>query len=483
MKIFSSVAVIASLFLSMPDTAIADNTEDMIIDKVVKAYGGSKLTKLKSISVESEYFQRSPGQGYSPGVDELKFYKRESHFNPAEQVGKTKFEMLGLDHFYSMGNFASKNKSVRLDYVHDQYNYDDGETGYYQILGGYLRGIDTILAYELNSRRSTAEYRGKENYRGKSNSIISYEFPFSPPLFLTIDDETGYIIKMERRFEERDLTVRYLFDNHKKTNGVLFAQNYTLFQNNHLDTMVMKRSVKINRVSKKELAIDEFLSSDWDYLESLSEPTVALVSPGYHHVTISGNSSSFVDSGDYLISVGSNAGLKARHEAYVSSTNNTKPIKYHVITHHHNDHLDSVQDAYDLGATIVAPSSAMATVKARLVNGYDENRFLSVDQSVDLGAANMYVISTYHTNEFGLLYAKDAKTIFEADHYGADAIQVPVRAFFTGYSLFQAVEPLNSDIENIARAHGRKILKWSDFAIAVEDYKNLMCKTTRQLCS
>jgi len=460
-------------------SVVAGEAEQAVIDKVVAAYGGSKLVNLKTITINSEEFSRWEGQGYYPGTDQPVFHKQILTLNPADLIGKNqvRFTSTGVD--YNYGDVVAGDKSTNLSYSYGTYSEND-EGGYYGALGPYIRGIDTLLAYELHRRKDTAKLLDPLNYRGQPHHQISFEFPESPPLILSVDQQTGLINKMTRIIENTEYNLAYQYDNHVVTDGITHATQYAFINTNQLQTMVIDRSIEVNRASKQDFAVDKFLVKAAEQMPISEEPQQTRVADDYYHITVDDRNSSFIDAGDYIISIGSTAGFGDRWDVFKNIVPN-KPLKYHVVTHHHSDHLEGVEDAFDAGAILVVPDTVVASVEALFDTKPADGKIMSINKMTTLGPVDIHLFSSNHAEKNALLYARNAKTVFQADHYGGEHIDAPSPASLNTVYLKETIDALGLELDYLVGPHSRKVHRWQDFVSAVAAYNN-DCPQSRTIC-
>lgn len=458
----------------------ADAQTNAAIDSVVNAYGGEKLINVKTLELTGTEMSRWPGQGYFPGRDQPEFNRQTFVFNPNEMLAYKEIKSLGNNSVIHYGDVIDDETTMSFNLI-SNVHYDPDEGGYYGSLGGYIRGFDTMLAFELNKRRNTAKVEGSSNYRGQPHTIISMEFPNSPPLFMTIDDRTGYIVKMTRTFENNETQLDYYYNKHQIINGIAFSQSYAFMQDDNLRISSSDRSLKVNKTSAKIFTLPSNLSKRAEMMPEIEGPSQTKISDTFHHISADGYQSAFITGDEYAVSVGGSAGFGERYKVY-QAIEGSKPLRYHVITHHHVDHLDGVEDAAATGATLVVLANTVELVRDIVGDDFPSDRIMSISSKTTLGPVDIHLVSTNHTETLALVYARDDKTLFEADHYGGEHLNAVSPAYLNGVNLKRDVDPLGLDIEFLVGPHSRKAHRWVDFVGAVESFKSKHCKPVLSGC-
>jgi glyoxylase-like metal-dependent hydrolase (beta-lactamase superfamily II) len=132
------------------------------------------------------------------------------------------------------------------------------------------------------------------------------------------------------------------------------------------------------------------------------------ISDSAYHIGQNGGFSIFVDVGDYIVAAGGYPGLNARFDRFKEETGIHKPLKYQVITHHHADHLGGVNEALELGATLVTVAENVETIRDATDREIADNQFLNVDHRLTLGSGRqsveIYEVSTIHAASFLVTY-------------------------------------------------------------------------------
>ncbi len=472
------LCVLALIFIN--NAFAADAQTNAVVDRVVTAYGGEKLTNVKTLGFAGTYLTRWPDSGYFPGSDQPEFQRETLVFNPNKMLASKEIKSLSDNTVVHYGDVIEGEKTTSFNFLSNDY-YDPDEGGYYGSVGSYIRGFDTMLAFELDKRRDTAKVEGPSMYRGLPHTVISMDFPNSPRLFLTVNDRTGFIVKMTRTFEDNDFQLDYYYNDHQVTNGIAFARNYAFVQDDNLRLSSSDRSLEVNKATSKTFSMPPNLSKRADLMPESEEPTQTKISDAFHHVSVGGYASSFITGDEYAVSVGTSAGFGERYKVY-QNLEGSKPLRYHIISHHFWYQLAGVEDVAATGATLVVPANTVEQVREILGDDFPSDRIMSISSKTSLGPVDVYLVSTNQMESLALVYARDDKTLFEANHYSGEHLNAVSPANLAGVNLKRAVDPLGLDIEYLVGPYSRKAHRWVDFSSAVESFKSKHCKPVLAGC-
>ncbi len=470
--------LVAASSMALATSAFAGEAEDALVAKVVAAYGGDRLTNMRSIRIQDNYKNAFPGQGYTSGYVEFTPLKQDAQLDLAGQRGSVE----GWSTNFNF-TFNTRTVSVDEDIVAVNYNANTYQPGagadYYAAYGAVIRVTDTLLAYELSKQTENVEHNGSSTYLGRPHELITFTMPSSPPVTLHVDAESGLISKMTRATGFGALS--YQFGNHTTANGVGYASSFEFYVGSDVNILTLSRDISVNNVRSNVFQIDRGIAEEPTRIDT-SEMTVDEVSEGVHLAGTGNAYTAFIDAGDHIIGVGGYAGLADRFTAYKEAAGHDKPLRYQIATHHHTDHLGGMADAFALGAIFVTPANAVANVNTAAGEEIPEERIQIIDGKMTLGPVEVYDISTNHAESYALAYIPGAKAAFQADHYNGNYADAPSLAGTSSVSIKNAIDDLNIDVDVLLSAHGRKASSWEDFEAAVAAYDPRPCASGRAIC-
>lgn len=470
--------LIATSSIALTAGALAGEAEDALVEKVVDAYGGDRLTNMRSIRIQDNYKNAFPGQGYTSGYVEFTPLKQDAQLDLAGQRGSVEGWSANFNFTFNNRTVSVGDDIVAINYTAGTYQPGAG-ADYYTAYGAVIRVTDTLLAYELSKQTENIEHNGTSTYLGRPHELITFTMPSSPPVTLHVDAASGLISKMTRETGFGALT--YQFRDHTTANGVGYASSFEFFVGPDVNILTLSREVSVNNVRSNVFQIDRGIDEEGARVDT-SEMTVDEIADGVHLAGTGNAYTTFIDAGDHIIGVGGYAGLADRFTAYKEAAGHDKPLHYQIATHHHTDHLGGMADAFALGATFVTPENAVANLNNAVGEDIPDDRLTVLDGKMTLGPVEIYDISTNHAESFALAYIPGAKAAFQADHYTGNYVDGPSLAGTSSVHLKNAIDDLGIDVDTLLSAHGRKASSWTDFEAAVAAYDPRPCASGRAIC-
>ena len=215
-------------------------------------------------------------------------------------------------------------------------------------------------ARRLQSELEEADYLGDEYFRGKIHHKLSAAFNTGEKFTYFIDNESGLIRKAFRNHPRADLV--YVFSNHQNADGLTYASDMNFFVNGELRLTSVLRGLELNPDIKEAFSqFDSF--KPWGKTIDSSEMKVRQVADGIYQAGMRRSETVFIEQQDHYIAVGGANALVANFEQVKKYAKNDKPLKYYVLTHHHRSNLNGLNNALDLGATLVMSKEHQATVE------------------------------------------------------------------------------------------------------------------------
>jgi len=455
--------------------------EKVIIAKVLKAYGGQKLTSLKSIVITEHNKRISPGQGetsHQPGFfrinEELTIdFERKRKSMLSWRVSRTSTDL---------EKFIFDGKHGRIyDILNKKYSDEDwlnfASTG-----SGIVRRSDTLLAKSLSDNNTSVSYQGDEIYLGTIHNKIIVKIGSGSKYIVFVDKKLGLISKMMRQHPSAG-EISYTFANHKKSDGLTFAQDLNFTVGGQSRLVSIKRDIKI--VPSLETLFSKPLGySHWGELFDTSELIINKIAANTYHVGKGRSFTLFVDTGNYFIASGGHDGIKEKFKAIKSLKNIDKPLKYMISTHHHNEHLPALKEAVELGATIITVSDHKQVIKKQLSHKNSSDTFQLIDKQATFGdgAVEVYEISTMHADKYLLVYIPAAKLVFAEDHYETQLKTAVPRVHKDMVIFREAMDALAIDVEHLLDGHSPRQLSITEFNSATNAYQKAVCPAGFLIC-
>ncbi len=446
-----------------------------VIDAAVQAYGGAEtLSAMQSLVIEHKTVNIASGQsrGTTAPWDRNKASGMDA-FNSADNIYVTRNVGYG-------GGFEFDNATILNGEEGFNLNYRAGtatpiQTPYFNnTTGPFIRVTPALLVQQLNTHARTAHYMGEAKVDGKPHDVVSFAMEVGPAISLYFDQNTHILNKSERVIPGFGL-IEYRFDDYYEVAGIPFNRGFRLFLEGEPN---MERELLNTKVN---VSVDEFtrIDSSLARLESLAPDAMSVreLAEGVHHIGGNGTYAMFVDMGEYIVAVGGTGGIPQRIEELRKSVD--KPIKYAVMTHHHNDHVLGVIPYADEGATLIAAEAhaqvmrdtagedrtlALETVGKRKKVFKGNGRKLEV---IDIGP-------TEHTEHLLVAYLPKEGIVFEADHFAMPRTGPVPPAVTVTRSFARALKAKGIKADTIASAHSPRPGTMADLREAINKSDTLL---------
>lgn len=455
---------------------------EKIIEKTVAAYGGKKLVNASSIEITDYSKMISHAQGESPTQPGFfRFHEKLTIDFKAKRKSMLSWRVSRTSK--DLEKFIFDGKSGRIyDILNNKYSNEDwltyGSTG-----GSITRKSDTLIAHSLYQNKQEAEYIGDVQYRGVLHNKVTTLLGNATRYTLFIDSRSGFISKMTRKHPVAG-ELSYSFYNHQTNDGLTYAQDLYFTIDGKTQLTSIHRKVALN----PNLAVAFAKPADftnWGETFTNNEITIRKLDNNVYHAGQARSYTLFVDAGEYFIAVGGHRGLKATYAAVKEYAGVSKPIKYMISTHHHNEHIPNLLEAIELGAKIV-------TVKAHLPaflnhsSLFSQDNFVLINDTATFGEkqdmVTVYDIATMHADNYLLVHVPNSKLIFAEDHYETQLKTAVPRVHKDMVIFKNKVDALNIDVAYFLDGHTQRVLSHEEFNQATSAYTNVTCPSGYDIC-
>jgi glyoxylase-like metal-dependent hydrolase (beta-lactamase superfamily II) len=293
-----------------------------------------------------------------------------------------------------------------------------------------------MLALE---RAATLRWLGTEDYEGKRHNVITFATPEGAQLTLYLNAQTNLLSKYEQLGTDAlvgDITTEIIFPDYSSAGGIRIPTSRLVKVGGELTQDVKYSDVQVN-THPAESAFEKPAGLE-ERPESPANPpfVVTELAKDVHVLQDVGNgyNSLAVVFNDYVLVVESplNDATSRRAIAKVKELAPGKPIKYLVVTHHHDDHSGGARTYLAEGATLVTTpgntsyfermAQATRTIepdalarnqrKALIETVQNKKRVFTDDQH----AVEVYDIGpSPHAKEMLVVYLPKEKILFQGD--------------------------------------------------------------------
>jgi glyoxylase-like metal-dependent hydrolase (beta-lactamase superfamily II) len=217
-----------------------------------------------------------------------------------------------------------------------------------------------VLLLLAAERAATLRWLGAEDYEGRKHSVVAFATPEGAQLTLYFDAQTNLLSKYETLDTDAtagDVTTETIFPEYKSVGGIKMPTARIIRRGGELTQDVKYTDVQLN--TRPADAVFEKPAGFEERPEPPAAPpfVVTELAKEVHLLQDVGNgyNALAVVFNDYVLVVESplNDATSRRAIAKVREMAPGKPIKYLVVTHHHDDHSGGARTYLGEGATLV----------------------------------------------------------------------------------------------------------------------------------
>jgi len=473
-----SLAIAASLMLATPLIYAEDtlplkavNRAGEVIDAALEAYGGAEvIANLNSVTRESQFTTWATNQSLKPGApwDENK----QSSFTAIDFEGET---------------FVGKNEGSGGGYDFDGSQIIKGEEGWQvsyragtvtpiaqpdfnTTAGPFIRVTAPLLVKQLQSRRQTSHWLGEVEFEGRPHDVITLVMEVGPALSLYFDKETHLLSRSERVLPPFG-QVDYRFTIYETVDGIPFSKTFRLFVNDQPNLFIDRHSTTVNQSVETYTALPKNLDLTEVAPPQPTEVGLQEIEEGVFLVGAGGTYAMFVEMDDHVIAVGGTAGIPDRINA-LREVVKDKPIKFGVMTHHHNDHVLGVPAYQSEEAVVLTVKENEAVMRAAATDADSlKLKFVEDKYVFDGGSRKLEIIDigpTPHAEHLLVAWLPEEGILFEADHFPNPINGVMAPAQAVTKHLAKMIDKLGLDVKTIVGAHSPRIASIDDLHRTLE---------------
>jgi len=443
------------------------NKASEVIDAAVAAHGGAEaIGNLKSLVQKSEFVNIATGQSRKPGPP----YDRaqSSNVNAIDLENEVFFTHnagTGGGFDFDNGTLINGEDSWQLDYRADtaapllEPDFDTQS-------GPFIRVTPALLMKQLQARRGQSNWLGVAEIDGRKHDVITLVMEVGPALGLYIDQETHMLTRMERVLPPFG-QVEYHFNDYTTIDGIAFNRKFELFVNGDenlvIDIQRTELNVPLNQYTSVPANLRKVAAIAPDPM-STNE-----VKEGVFLIGGNGTYAMFVEMQDYVVAVGGTQTVEASIGEMRKQIAN-KPIRYGVLTHHHNDHVPGAAAYAAEGATIVTFRENEAVVRAAAGDDNATLEFVEDRMTISDGSrtVELYNIGpTPHAENMLIAFLPQEGVIFEADHFPQPPNGVIPPAVPATVAFAKALDELDLDYQVIIGAHSPRVGSAADLKSAL----------------
>lgn len=474
-KLFASIAAA----LVMSGSAVAEQTLPLkavnkageVIDAVIEAYGGAdKIANLNTIVRKNQFTTWATNQSLRPGPPwDEGGNENWVAINFADQQLRNYNMGSGGGFDFEGGQLINGDESFNFDYRAGTMT-EIGSPDFNTTAGPSVRVTAPLLIKELQNRRHTSHWLGEVDFEGRKHDVVTLVMEVGPALSLYFDQETHLLTRSERVLPPFG-QVDYRFLDYVEIDGIPFSRKLELFANDQPNLLIERHETQVNPDFAPYLEVPGGLDRIAAAPPAPSDVDLQEISDGVYLVGASGTYVMFVEMDDYVVAVGGTAGVPQRI-AELRKVVPEKPIKYGVMTHHHNDHVMGVGPYENEGATVLTVKQHEPVVRAAAANG-EELIVEIIDGShwIKDGKRKLQLVDvgpTPHTEHLVVVWLPEEGILFEADHFPNPATgRMPPAQPVTRH-LAKEIVKRNMKVKHIVGAHSPRVASWDDMEEALK---------------
>ncbi|MCW8856949.1 MAG: hypothetical protein OQJ95_06250 [Kangiella sp.] len=453
-----------------------------IINKLVVAYGGPALLNADSIKVVDYNKSPWPGEGETPDVPELWRineeltidYKNQRKSLLSYRVPRT---TLDLEKWIQQGD-----STIMYDILHEKYSVEKWAN--FERLGSSLeRSSDTLQAKRLAGLVSEVQYSGDEFYRGRLQQKLMLKHASGERYTYFVDKTSGLIHKIMRQ-RPRAGDMLYVFSNHQTTGELAFARDMNFFVNGQLRLSSVHRDLELNPdLTRAFSGFDDF--TPWG--ETINNPglTAKKLTDNVYQAGAGRALTVFIEQADYYIAMGAADAIVENFAAIKQMSKHDKPLKYFVVTHHHNANVRGLDNALSLGAMLVVAESHQETILKHVSDALVAKKLLVVPprESFTLGDVTLFDIATAHSRHYLLAYLPAAKMVLAEDHYVTELKTAKPRVYHDMVRFAKALDELELDVATLVDIRGWRQFTMEEFREWTSDFAPKSCPAGYSICA
>ncbi len=414
-------ALFSQSLLAQNITQVSVDKMNAVLEKVIAAYGGTdRINQLQTMSVNFNDSNFAINQSRRPGPpwDENKS-SGSSHIDLEQSIFVTNTKSESPNQSFNNSIIISNEKNYQIN-NQAKIATPIAQPNFLNTAGPFIRITPIMLVKQLMQRSQASHYLGQVNIDGQNHDVLSLVMEVGPAISLYFDQQNHMLTRSERYMPAFGLIV-YRFINYQEQEGIPFNQSFELIVNDEINMKRQNLYYKINQSIVEQTKLDTSFNV-------LPIPEPAQPEPlgrqeivdGVYLIGGTGTYALFVEMEDHVIAVGGTAGIPERIQLLKEVLPN-KPIKYGVMTHHHDDHILGAQAYADQNITVISAEAHEATIRNATNHPNINFKTIKDKHSFKDKVRNLQLIDigpTPHSENILVAYLPDESILFAADHFG-----------------------------------------------------------------
>ena len=440
-----------------------------VIEQVIEAYGGAeKLNELKTLTVEADTTGYAVNQSRIPEPPwDTNQGRLLNAIDTENSVFVSQNSGNGAGFEFDVGQIINADDSYQLNY-RAQTAAPIAEPDFDTTSGPFIRVTSVLLVKQLQARGNTSHWLGEVDVDGRPHDVITLVMQVGPALSLYFDKETHLLTHSERLLPPFGL-VEYSFEDYYEVDGIPLNRRFRLLVNGDSNLDWKYTSIKVNENIEGLTQLPASLAR----IDAVTPDPLSLreISDGVYLVGGTGTYAMFVEMDDHIIAVGGTAGIPDRITE-LRKVVGDKPIRYAVISHHHNDHVLGMPAYTEEGATVLTVKAHEAILKSAAGEDSEPSfEFVKGSRVLSDGSRTVEIHDigpTPHSEHMLIAYLPDEGIMFEADHIAVPQTGPLPPAITNTRALDKAMAERNFKVTTIVGAHSPRVITIDDMEAALE---------------
>lgn len=496
------------ILMSVSVNSLANTIEQDIVNKSVRAYGGQTLLGLKNLTytdtIKHFFSMQSGHQMQGAMTSHLNEHQIETQIDFVNT--QIEFKRLtnrlvgnhGAENMTSTHRLFAKGKGYAIDHCTKTYqpssriNFDSADIGYSQML-------DTLIIKNLANNLDQVKWKDTAMIQGEPHHVLSVIDGEKSQYTIFLNQDSGLLTRMLKKSGGQ--LRHYDFRAHKKKQGITWAaQMYVSIDKQPL-YLTDSKDISFNESPRQYQLPTELTQKQVDQPINSQALTIEKVADGVYFVGQDWGYSLFIDIGEYYISMGawhfedSDKPYQRSLALLRQETGHNKPIKQHIVTHHHTDHMAGLKGIVNSGTRLVIHQPDVDSVKTHL----DETSGLALSDNqiiaVSLQAQTitslidkkvmLFDLPTSHASHNLMVYLPEQKILFSEDifgssdqnHFDAPNSWPTLDTYQRLKKLHEKINQLNLDVEQFVSSHHKRVLSKTEIKQAL----SISCPASQQL--
>eukprot|EP00752_Nemacystus_decipiens_P018133 g16265.t1 len=284
---------------------------------------------------------------------------------------------------------------------------------------------------------------------------------------LELDAGTHRVLALEHGFTDYDGTFvpqRIKFTGYAARVGLLQP---TGFQESFWGEVVRRGELKHIVRATAEHFVRPALQSLERTPPELSALRVEELHPGVHLVGSGVFYQVFVEHADHFFAMDATSGDVAGRLAAVKTSISEKPVRYALVTHHHNDHLHGLELLHQAGAEFVVAATHADSVRARL----PEARVITIPDGGARRFGKVLVTDIGplpHSEHMLVGFVEAAGLLYESDLFVLGSVREPARvASANARALYNIIQERGWAVNLLVDTHSTRVATFDDLRRSV----------------